>query len=339
MATQPTNSLAENAVELTKAQVLNSFAKLVENGTLRGKMTQNDIKKAITNDVTITDGGNGTYVVPDAVWTEILMAKRDTDILDTFKTTSVRRKTILAEERSEADLARAGKYTKGELKVIQELKLVPQKLNTQFLYKLQKLDYEDLEEDFGGTLYSAVKEELPQKISEEEERDFIVGDGRLVSNNRHITSIVSLDAAAESSANINVYKYDGSGDASAVAAVMNGIAKLGEDGTRYAVMSLTTLTAMRQAGLATAAGLPFSVETVAGAIGVDKIFTREYVAANVVYVWTGGLVERLTGSVDEIEQYDIDYNQRKIEALRRVGGSATGLYSAVKVTLPGVISA
>lgn len=339
MATQPTNSPAENAVELTKAQVLNSFAKLVENGTLRGKMTQNDIKKAITNDVTITDGGNGTYVVPDAVWTEILMAKRDTDILDTFKTTSVRRKTILAEERSEADLARAGKYTKGELKVIQQLKLVPQKLNTQFLYKLQKLDYEDLEEDFGGTLYSAVKEELPQKISEEEERDFIVGDGRLVSNNRHITSIVSLDAAAESSANINVYKYDGSGDASAVAAVMNGIAKLGEDGTRYAVMSLTTLTAMRQAGLATAAGLPFSVETVAGAIGVDKIFTREYVAANVVYVWTGDLVERLTGSVDEIEQYDIDYNQRKIEALRRVGGAATGLYSAVKVTLPTAVSA
>lgn len=339
MATQPTNVPAENAVELTKAQVLNSFAKLVENGTLRGKMTQNDIKKAITNDVTITDGGEGTYVVPDAVWTEILMAKRDTDILDTFKTTSVRRKTILAEERSEADLARAGKYTKGELKVIQDLTLVPQKLGTQFLYKLQKLDYEDLEEDFGGVLYSAVKEELPQKISEEEERDFIVGDGRASNNKRHITSIVSLDAAAESSANINVYKYDGSGDASAVAAIMNGIAKLGEDGTRYAVMSLTTLTAMRQAGLSTAAGLPFSVDTVAGAIGVEKIFTREYVGAGVAYVWTGSLVERLTGSVDEIEQYDIDYNQRKIESLRRVGGSATGLYSAVKVTLPSVISA
>lgn len=339
MATQPTNAPAENAVELTKAQVLNSFAKLVENGTIRGKMTQNDIKKAITNDVVITDGGEGTYVVPDAVWTEILMAKRDTDILDTFKTTSVKRKTILAEERSEADLARAGKYTKGELKVIQDLTLVPQKLGTQFLYKLQKLDYEDLEEDFGGVLYSAVKEELPQKISEEEERDFIVGDGRLVSNNRHITSIVSLDAAAESSTNINVYNYDGSGDASAVAAIMNGIAKLGEDGTRYAVMSLTTLTAMRQAGLSTAAGLPFSVDTVAGAIGVEKIFTREYVGAGVAYVWTGGLVERLTGSVDEIEQYDIDYNQRKIEALRRVGGSAVGLYSAVKVTLPAVVSA
>ena len=339
MATQPTNAPAENAVELTKAQVLNSFAKLVESGAIRGRMTQNDIKEAITNDVTITDGGSGAYVVPDAVWTEILMAKRDTDILDTFKTTSVKRKTILAEERSDADLARAGKYKKGELKAIQELKLVPQKLGTQFLFKLQKLDYEDLEEDFGGTLYSAVKEELPQKISEEEERAFIVGDGRAANSKRKITSIVSLDAAAESSTNINVYKYDGSGDASAVAAIMNGIAKLGEDGTRYAVMSLATLTAMRQAGLSTASGLPFSVDVVAGALGVDKIFTREYVGAGVAYVWTGGLVERLTGAVDNIEQYDIDYNQRKIEALRRVGGSAVGLYSEVKVILPAVISA
>lgn len=339
MAKQPTEAPATAENFVTKAQVLNSFAKLVENGTIRGKMTQNQIKEAINNDVTITDGGSGTYVVPDAIWTEILMAKRDTDILDTFKTTSVKRKTILSEEYSDADLARAGKYTKGELKVIQALKLVPQKLATQFLYKLQKLDYEDLEEDFGGTLYAAVKQELPQKISEEEERDFIIGDGRATSNNRHITSIVSLDAAAESSANINVYKYDGSGDSSAVAAIMNGIAKLGEDGTRYAVMSLTTLTKMRQAGLATAAGLPFSVDVVAGAIGVDKIFTREYVGAGVAYVWTGGLVERLTGAVDEIEQYDIDYNQRKIEALRRVGGSAVGLYSAVKIVLPTGVSA
>lgn len=338
MATQPTNvqEVAENTA--TKAQVLNSLVNLAKSGAIRG-MSKSQVKEAVQNDIVITDGGEGTYVVPDAVWAEILGAERETDILDTFKTTPVRRKTILGEERSEADLARAGKYTKDELKSIQALTLVPTKLSTQFLYKLQKISYEDLQEDFGDVLYNYVKNELPQKISEEEERDFIVGDGRLVNDDRHISSIVSLDAAAADSSNISVYNYDGSGDASAVAAVMNGIARLGEDGTRYAVMSLATLTAMRQAGLATAAGLPFSVDTVAGAIGVERIFTREYVAANTVYVWTGNLVERLTGPVDEIEQYDIDYNNRKIEALRRVGGGAVGLYSAVKVTLPAVISA
>lgn len=338
MATQPTEvqEVAENFA--TKAQVLNSLANLAKNGAIRG-MNKNQVIEAVKNDIVITDGGEGTYVVPDAVWTEILGAERDTDILDTFKTTPVKRKTILAEERSEADLARAGKYTKDELKSIQELTLVPTKLGTQFLYKLQKISYEDLQEDFGDVLYSYIKEELPQKISEEEERDFIVGDGRATNDDRHISSIVSLDAAAADSANISVYNYNGSADASAVAAVMNGIAKLGEDGTRYAVMNLATLTALRQAGLSTAAGLPFSVDVVAGALGVDRIFTREYVAANVVYVWTGNLVERLTGPVDEIEQYDIDYNNRKIEALRRVGGGATGLYSAVKVTLPTPVSA
>lgn len=338
MATQPkeVQEVAENTA--TKAQVLNSLVDLAKSGAIRG-MTKSQVKEAVENAIVITDGGNGTYTVPDAVWTEILGAERETDILDTFKTTPVKRKTILAEQRSEADLARAGKYTKDELKSIQALTLVPTKLSTQFLYKLQKISYEDLQEDFGDVLYNYVKNELPQKISEEEERDFIVGDGRQSSDDRHISSIVSLDAAAADSSNISVYNYDGSADASAVAAVMNGIARLGEDGTRYAVMSLATLTAMRQAGLSTAAGLPFSVDTVAGAIGVERIFTREYVAANTVYVWTGNLVERLTGPVDEIEQYDIDYNNRKIEALRRVGGGAVGLYSAVKVTLPAVISA
>ena len=338
MAKQPTEvqEVAENFA--TKAQVLNSLANLAKSGAIRG-MNKNQVKEAVENAIVITDGGEGTYTVPDAVWTEILGAERETDILDTFKTTPVRRKTILAEERSETDLARAGKYTKDELKVIQDLTLVPTKFDTQFLYKLQKISYEDLQEDFGNVLYNFIKNELPQKISEEEERDFIVGDGRLTSDDRHISSIVSLDAAAADSANVSVYNYNGTADASAIAAVMNGIAKLGEDGTRYAVMNLATLTAFRQAGLATPSGLPFSVDVVAGALGVSRIFTREYVAANTVYVWTGNLVERLTGPVDEIEQYDIDYNNRKIEALRRVGGGATGLYSAVKVTLPAPVSA
>ena len=338
MATQPTNGAATADKVADKRQVLNVLAKLAKSGVIRG-MNKSQVIAAVKNDIVITDGGEGTYVVPDAVWTEILGSNRDTDILDTFKTTPVKRKTVLAEERSETDLARAGKYTKDELKVIESLKLVPKKLTTEFLYKLQKISYEDLQEDFGDVLYAYIKEELPQKVSEEEERDYIVGDGRSDGSNRHITSIVSLDAAAADATDTSVYNYVGTGDSSAVVAVMNGIAKLGENGKRYAVMNLATLTAIRQAGLDTAAGLPFSVDVVAGAIGVDKIFTREYVASNVVYVWTDGYVERLTGLDDEIEQYDIDYNNRKIEALRRVGGGAVGLYSAVKVTLPTVVSA
>jgi hypothetical protein len=227
------------------------------------------------------------------------------------------------------------------LKAIQTSTLVPQKFATDFIFKMQEISYADMQESFGDLLLNYIRTELPQKLDEEIERAFIVGDGRAVQNARHITSIISLEAAAEDLTNAHVYNYDGSSDSSAVEAVMNGIAKIGEEGTKYAVMNLAELTKMRQVGLSTANGLPFSVDTVAGALGVERIFTREYVADGVVYVWTAGNVKMLTGGSmgETIEQYDIDYNNRKIEYIRSAGGAAAGIYSAVKVVLPESISA
>ena len=337
MATQPIQNQTTELVA-DKAMVLNALVDLAKSGAIKN-LNRSQVIAEVKNAITLKDG-NADYVVPDAVFTEILAATRDTDILSTFKNVPAKKLTLMAEKRSEADLARAGKWSKGDLKAIQTMQLDAQKLDVDFIFKMQEISYADLQEDFGNILYSFIRTELPQKVDEEEERAFIVGDGR-ASGARKITSIVSLDAAAADNTNGHVYNYDGSGDASAVAALMNGGAKLGEDGTTYAVMNKATLSALRAQGLSTASGLPFSEETVAGAIGVQRIFTREYVAANVVYIYTGNYVYRLTGgnAGDTIEQYDIDYNNRKIEFIRPAGGAATGVYSAVKVTLPAVISA
>ena len=337
MATQPIQNQTTELVA-DKAMVLNALVDLAKSGAIKN-LNRSQVIAEVKNAITLKDG-NADYVVPDAVFTEILAATRDTDILSTFKNVPAKKLTLMAEKRSEADLARAGKWSKGDLKAIQTMQLDAQKLDVDFIFKMQEISYADLQEDFGNILYSFIRTELPQKVDEEEERAFIVGDGR-ASGARKITSIVSLDAAAADSANGHVYNYNGSGDASAVAALMNGGAKLGEDGTTYAVMNKATLSALRAQGLSTASGLPFSEETVAGAIGVEKIFTREYVAAKVVYIYTGNFVYRLTGgnAGDTVEQYDIDYNNRKIEFIRPAGGAATGVYSAVKVTLPGAISA
>lgn len=337
MATQPIQNQTTELVA-DKAMVLNTLVELAKSGAIKN-LNRSQVIAEVKNAITLKDG-NADYVVPDAVFTEILAATRDTDILSTFKNVPAKKLTLMAEKRSEADLARAGKWSKGDLKAIQTMQLDAQKLDTDFIFKMQEISYADLQEDFGNILYSFIRTELPQKVDEEEERAFIVGDGR-ANGARKITSIVSLEAAAADSANGHVYNYDGSGDASAVAALMNGGAKLGEDGTTYAVMNKATLSALRAQGLSTASGLPFSEETVAGGIGVEKIFTREYVAANVVYIYTGNYVYRLTGgnAGDTIEQYDIDYNNRKIEFIRPAGGAATGVYSAVKVTLPGAVSA
>ena len=339
MAEQKTNKSDEYVA--TKAMVLNALSKLAQNNSIKG-MNRSQVIEAVKNEVSILESdGTTAYVVPDAIFTEILAINKPTDILDTFKTMPVKRFTLMSEKKDDTTLARAGKYTKGELKLIQTSDLLAQKFGTEFLYKLQEISYEDMQEDFGNILLQFIRTELPQKVTEEEERDYIVGDGRESNDKRHITSIVSLDAAAEDATNVHVYDYDGSSDASSIEAVMNGITKIGEEGTLYAVMNKTTLNAYRQLGLASAAGLPFSEETVAGALGVNRIFTREYVATDIVYVYTGEYVKRLTGGStgESIEQYDIDYNNRKIEFIRPVGGAASGLYSAVKIALPGSISA
>lgn len=337
MATQPTNTAPKVA---DKTIVLNALAKLAQNGAIRG-MNRNQVIEAVKNEISLIDAAGDPYVVPDAVFTEILAVTRPTDILDTFSTVPVKRFTLMGEVKSDADLARAGKWSKGDLKAIQASDLASQVFTTEFLFKLQEISYADLQEDFGDLLLAYIRNELPQKVTEEEERAFIVGDGRLDNNPRHITSVVSLDAAAEDATNVHVYKYDGSADASAMAAVLTGSSYISEEGTVYAVMSKATLAAFRAAGLDSASGLPFSVETVAGALGVERIFTREYVAANTVYLYTGQYVKRLTGASagESIEQYDIDYNNRKIEFIRPVGGGASGLASAVKVVLPGEVSA
>lgn len=338
MPTQPTNETTERVAD--KAMVLNALAKLAENGVIR-KMNRSQVIEAIKNEVNLVDADGDPYVVPDAIFTEILAVTRPTDILETFDTIPVKRFTLMSEVPSEADLARAGRWSKGELKAIQESDLEAQKFATQFLYKLQEISYEDLQEDFGDLLYAFIRRELPQKVSEEEERAFIVGDGRATNAPRHISSIVSLDAAAEDATNVHVAEYDGSGDSSVLEAILKGMELLNEDGTRHMVANGVTLGSLRRDGLTTPAGLPFTNATVADALDVSGLYKRSYVANNVVYVWTQGYVKRLTGgnSGETIEQYDIDYNNRKIEFIRPVGGGATGLYSAVKITLPTSVSA
>lgn len=331
--TQKTQEVTENVA--TKEMVLNSLVKLAKDNAIKG-MNRSEVIAAVKNDLDLLDTDGGAYVVPDAVFTEILAVTRDTDVLDTFQTVPVKRFTLMQEVLSEADLARAGRWSKGELKQIQESDLKAQKFATQFLYKLQELSYEDLQDDFGDILLAFVHQELPQKVSEEEERDFIVGDSRASNDDRHISSIVSLDAAAEDSGNVHVALYDGTADASDLEALTLGVAEIYEDGTLYAAVNKSTLAKLKNLGTASASGLPFTEAQIADAIGVTKIFTRSYVPEGVAYVWTGDKVKRLTGGSsagETIEQYDIDYNNRKIEFIRPVGGGASGLYSAVKIVM------
>lgn len=316
----------------TRAQVVNSIERLAKSGAIKG-MNKNEVVEAVQNDIKITDGREGVYVVPEALFSEVVFKNKSTEILDTFNTIEAKRFTVLEEKRTDADLERAGKWSKAEKKKIQEATLVPRRLQTGFIYKMQQISYEDLQEDFGNILYNAIVKELPARVDEEQERAFIVGDGRETSDSRHITDIKSLDAAAEDSQDVAVYKHTAQPSEPKLKSILDGIAKIGETGTRYAVMNIQTLNELRLAGLEKSAGLPFSEDVIAGALGVEKIFVRDYVAVDAVYVYTGEYVRALVGAGEQIEQYDIDYNNQKIEYIRPAGGAATGVYSAVKIDL------
>lgn len=339
MATQPTNAPEATERVATKAQVMNALVELAKSNAIKG-LNRSQVKEAVINEITITDGGD-PYVVPDAVFTEILAVETPTDILETFDTVPLKRWTVLNEMPSDADLARAGVWSKGEQKAIQESDLEAQKLETDFLYKMQEISYADMQEDYGDVLIRFIREELPRKLREEEERAFIVGDGRASNNPRKIKAVVSLKDAAADSANVHVANYNGSADVNAIAALVKAQKQLKTTGVRHLVLNPADAAELRLAGMSSASGLPFSNATLADVLGVSGIYEREYVDAGTAYVWTAGRVKRLTGgnNGETIEQYDIDYNNRKIEFIRPVGGAATGLYSAVAVQLPSVVSA
>lgn len=329
----PAQNKTDDAVNTaTRAQVVNSIERLAKSGAIKG-MNKNEVVEAVQNDIKITDGREGVYVVPEALFSEVVFKNKSTEILDTFNTIEAKRFTVLEEKRTDADLERAGKWSKAEKKKIQEATLVPRRLQTGFIYKMQQISYEDLQEDFGNILYNAIVKELPARVDEEQERAFIVGDGRETSDSRHITDIKSLDAAAEDSQDVAVYKHTAQSGEPKLKSILDGIAKIGETGTRYAVMNIQTLNELRLAGLEKSAGLPFSEDVIAGALGVEKIFVRDYVAVDAVYVYTGEYIRALVGAGEQIEQYDIDYNNQKIEYIRPAGGAATGVYSAVKIDL------
>ena len=141
MATQPIQNQTTELVA-DKAMVLNALVELAKSGAIKN-LNRSQVIAEVKNAITLKDGGND-YVVPDAVFTEILAATRDTDILSTFKNVPAKKLTLMAEKRSEADLARAGKWSKGDLKAVQAMQLDAQKLDTDFIFKMQEISYANL---------------------------------------------------------------------------------------------------------------------------------------------------------------------------------------------------
>ena len=85
------------------------------------------------------------------------------------------------------DEARAKGYIKGKQKKTEVFSLLKRSTTPQTVYKLQKFDRDDVIDITDFDVVSWVKKEMRQKLDEELARAFLIGDGRLASDDDHIS--------------------------------------------------------------------------------------------------------------------------------------------------------
>ena len=94
-------------------------------------------------------------------------------------------KSMFADIRE--DEARAKGYLKGHQKKTEVFSLLKRSTSPQTIYKLQKFDRDDVIDITDFDVVSWVKAEMRQKLNEELARAILIGDGRLPSDDDHIS--------------------------------------------------------------------------------------------------------------------------------------------------------
>lgn len=94
-------------------------------------------------------------------------------------------KSMFADIRE--DEARAKGYIKGKQKKTEVFSLLKRSTSPQTIYKLQKFDRDDVVDITDFDVVAWVKGEMRQKLNEELARAILIGDGRLASDDDHIS--------------------------------------------------------------------------------------------------------------------------------------------------------
>lgn len=131
------------------------------------------------------------FLFPDAkvINTTPEFIKRDTSWVDeviagTHHTPFSRVKSVFADITE--DQARAKGYIKGKLKKEEVFSLLKRTTDPQTIYKKQKLDKDDIEDITDFNVVAWIKTEMQMMLREETARAFLIGDGRLASDDDKI---------------------------------------------------------------------------------------------------------------------------------------------------------
>ena len=294
---------------------------------------------------------NIDYLFPDAktVTPTPEFIKRDTDWVDTVmngvsRSPFSRIKSIFANITE--DQARAKGYIKGKLKKEEVFSLLKRSTTPQTIYKKQKLDRDDIIDITDFDVVAWIKSEMRLMLDEEIARAILIGDGRLTSDDDHISEehirpiykdadLYTIKAVAQVAS--------GATDAVKAAAFIKSAIKARKDykgsGTPalYTTEDMLTSCLLLEDGI----GRPLypTVEALATKLRVSKIITVP-VMENITD--TNGKLEGIIvnlkdyrvgadkgGAINMFDNFDIDYNQQKYLIETRCSGALTVPYSAI----------
>ena len=294
---------------------------------------------------------NIDYLFPDAksVTPTPEFIKRDTDWVNTVmngvtRSPFSRIKSVFANITE--DQARAKGYIKGKLKKEEVFSLLKRSTTPQTIYKKQKLDRDDIIDITDFDVVAWIKSEMRLMLDEEIARAILIGDGRLTSDDDHISEdhirpiyndsdLYTIKTVAQVAS--------GATDAVKAAAFIKSAIKARKDykgsGTPalYTTEDMLTSCLLLEDGI----GRPLypTVEALATKLRVSKIITVP-VMENITD--TNGKLEGIIvnlkdyrvgadkgGAINMFDNFDIDYNAQKYLIETRCSGALTVPYSAI----------
>lgn len=271
----------------------------------------------------------------------------------TSKTPFARVKSVFADLTK--DEARARGYIKGKKKEEEQFSLLKRATDPQTVYKLQKLDRDDIIDITDFDVVAWLKSEMRMKLQEELSRAILIGDGRLASaeqkiNETHIRSILNDDDFYTLKYAVTIgTTMDATDRANAI---VDGAAYAMIDykgsGGMTAFMSPQTLADLKVAKDKNGRRLYASVSEIASALGVNSIvevppmkdLTRTVAVddkTNKTYKVHGILANLRDYSVGAdrggqttmFDDFDIDYNKYTYLIETRCSGALTRPASAI----------
>lgn len=324
-----------------------AFAELVETAKRNNTTLLEELKHA---DYGIENIG---YLFPDAksITDEPITLDREQSWVSvvmngTRHSPFARIKSVLADIRD--DKARAKGYAKKAQKKTEEvIKLLTRTTSPTTIYKLQKLDRDDIVDITDFNVVSWLKNEMKGKLNEEIARAILIGDGRTITDPDRVDDEAIRPILKENDLYaIHKSLESNTTDETLVDDIVLASAELEGSGAPTLFIAKKRLVKMLLLKDKNGRRLYETEASLAGALGVSKIVTipqfegleheikgvNHELLAIVVDLRDYTIGSNAGAELGMAESFDIDFNQYKYLMETRLSGSLTAPYSALTIS-------